>query len=325
MTMKKIQSIFLPAMVASVAYLLASGLACAQTVYVTNNGGNIPGGNSVEEISSNGTISAFIPTSPYLSGPTGLVFNTAGDLFVANNASGNIAEFSPSGVFMGNYATGQANPRGLVFDSIGNLYVADQGSGEVTIIPFGSPMGTTGTVVAKGVGAANSLAMYQGVLYITDGGDNSIDKVSGGVATPFITGYGLNSPNGIVFDSAGNMFVVNHAATPSILEFNSSGALVKTLATLNASDFPKTIAMDSTTGDLYVTDYNDGTVTEYNSTTGAVIHIFNAPEDFYGPYGIAIQPSSITVPEPSTYALLIASLGLIFFITRRKLAMVESI
>jgi len=325
--MKKIHFFFLPSLVAGLAYLLATGTASAQeTIYVTNNGSDFPGASSVEEISvaANGTATYTTFTTQDLNEPTGIAFNSAGDVFVANNGSGTIAEFSPGGSFIGNYATGQANPRGLVFDSIGNLYVADQGSGKVVEIPFGSPMGTTGTVVAQNLGAANGLAMYNGTLYVTDGNDSTVDTISGGIATPIATStQGVVYPNGIAFDSSGHMFLINQGAAPTISEYDSHGNPIKTVTSLSASLNPKSIALDSA-GDYYVTDYNQDEVTEYNSA-GVLIKTFNTAGDLFNPDFIAVLPgSNNAVPEPSVYALLAASMGLVYFLSRNKLVLAEA-
>jgi glucose/arabinose dehydrogenase len=49
-----------------------------------------------------------------LSGPEGLAFDSTGDLFEADSGSGNIFEFTPSGV-KSTFASGLDNPNGLAF------------------------------------------------------------------------------------------------------------------------------------------------------------------------------------------------------------------
>jgi hypothetical protein len=56
----------------------------------------------------------------------GSVFDSNNNLYVADDLSGNVSEFSPSGTPMGQFATGLSNPISLVFDSSGNLYVGQQ-------------------------------------------------------------------------------------------------------------------------------------------------------------------------------------------------------
>ena len=56
-----------------------------------------------------------------------LAFNSAGNLFVADQNSGNIYEFTPGGV-QSTFASGLDYPYGLAFNSAGDLFVADDGT-----------------------------------------------------------------------------------------------------------------------------------------------------------------------------------------------------
>jgi len=301
--MKKITSIFLPAIVAGVTSLLASGIASADNIFVVNNGSN-----TVMEM-SNGIISTFIATD--LNSPTGIAINSAGDFFVANNGNNNgyIEEYSPSGVPIQEIATGLNNPRGIAFDSAGNLDVAVQGSQEVLQIPVG---GGADSVLASGFSAINYVSYENGTLYVTDGGAGTLDTVSGGTVTPLVTG--LSSPNGMTFDSNGNLFVVQHGSS-TISEIPFGTTTVNPIIAQTSSQGPKAIAIDSL-GDFYVTDNTDSTVTEYNST-GNLIATFSSL-NFNGPCYIVDQ--QLAVPEPSTYALMLVGLGgLLYFRSRRKM------
>ncbi len=73
--------------------------------------------------------------------------------------------------------------------------------------------------------------------------------------------------------------------------------------------------------DIYVADSGNGTVSEYDAVTGAFIQTYNG---FCDPNFLAVLPSSLPVPEPSTYALLLGGVATLLFINRRrrKLAMV---
>ncbi len=65
-----------------------------------------------------------------LSNPLGLAFNSAGDLFVADNNSGNIFEYTPGGV-KSTFASGLDYPDGLAFNSTGELFEGDGGSSTI--------------------------------------------------------------------------------------------------------------------------------------------------------------------------------------------------
>lgn len=310
--MKKIQSIFLPALVAGVASVLTSSIAFADNIFVSNNGDN-----EILEIAPNGTVSTFISDPVNLGGPTGLAFNSAGDLFVANNGTGNIAEFSPTGTFLGNYATGLQNPRGMAFDSAGNLFVNDQSSGKITEIPVGTPQGAgtnfSNSFIVDNLHYPNGMAFDSaGNLYIVNGatGFNSIDKItfSGGVLnTPIVT-TGLNNPIGLAI--AGNDIFEMDNNTNSVLEFDLNGNFIKSVITDSSHmDDSRGLSIDSA-GDFFVTNEGNGTVSEYDAN-GDFLSTFAG---FDGPNYIA----TLAAPEPSTYVLLTAGLGMLFFLGRRR-------
>jgi len=299
--MKKFQTILLPAVIAGVASLLATGLASADNVFVVNNGGN-----TISEI-SNGVVSTFIATD--LNGPTGIAINSAGDFFVDNNGNnGYIEEYSPTGVPIGQYSTGENNPRGLAFDSAGNLDVAVQGTHQILQIPVG---GGSGTILASGFSAINGVGFSGGTLYATDGGAGAVDTVTGSTPTTYVNG--LSSPNGIAFDSAGDMFLVEHGSS-TIAEIPFGSTTASAFITQTSAQGPKDVAIDSS-GDFFITDNSNNTFTQY-SPTGVLIATF-AGSSFNGPCFVVTQAA---VPEPSTYALMLAGLGLLYFRNRRKLA-----
>jgi hypothetical protein len=94
--------------------------------------------------------SAFTPVQ----GPTGLAFNSAGNLFVStegNSPNDSILEFTPAGMET-TFATGLPNnPRGLAFDSAGNLFVAEIPQTTTGDILKFTPTGVE-TVFAAGIG-----------------------------------------------------------------------------------------------------------------------------------------------------------------------------
>jgi sugar lactone lactonase YvrE len=316
--MKKIHSLFLPAVVAGVATILTYGFAYAQdNAFVVNNGDS-----TVSEINgATDTVSTLIDTD--LNSPTGIAIYD-GDIYVANNGNGAnegyVEEYSANGTPIEQYVSDLNGPRGITFDSAGDLFVVNQTSGNVVEIPVGSAADSIGTPVVSGLGTPNAVAIENGTLYVTA---VSVHSVSGGVASPYgNTATYLTTANGLAFDSAGNLLVVNHG-TSQILKFNSSGDYVgSAVQPLYASsvDGPKDVAIDSI-GDFYVTDSTDDTVTEYNSS-GALINIFSTDIDgdqaFNGPCFVTTE---LVVPEPTTYALLLSGLGLLFFFARRKAAM----
>src|SRR5207248_760238 len=88
-------------------------------LYVSNYNGD-----TIEKYSSTGIdLGMFANTG--LNNPTGLAFDSAGNLYAANRDTNRIEKFSPTGSVFAN--TGLNQPYGLAFDSTGNLYAANFG------------------------------------------------------------------------------------------------------------------------------------------------------------------------------------------------------
>ena len=79
--------------------------------------------NTIQAFTPGGVGSVF--ASAGLNGPTGLAFDSAGNLYAANDAGSNILQFTPGGVGSIFASTGLTRPYGLAFDSAGNLYAAN--------------------------------------------------------------------------------------------------------------------------------------------------------------------------------------------------------
>ncbi len=323
----KRSSLALLSLVVGAASTFGLGNAAADQIYVSNNGGN-----TIDAISSSGVITTFATggaNNIYLNGPTGLVFNSSGDLFVANNGSGDIEEFSATGAPLRVVASGLSGPRGLTIDGLGNLYVANQASGTIDKITPGGAV----TTFFSGLVSPNGLAFNAaGDLLVTEGPGigntgNSIINVSpnGTSSSVFATDIAsdLNDPNGIAISSNGNVFIVNSMGTSGIEEFSSTGTLIKNFSNVGLNN-PKALAFDSN-GNLYVTNAFSDQITEYGST-GAESLFASNPDPTSNPNSLNF-PSFITTtstilaqsaPEPSTYALIVGGIGLLFFVVRRK-------
>jgi uncharacterized protein (TIGR03437 family) len=188
--------------------------------------------------------------SAQLSGPGGLAIDTAGNLYLAdaNNyrvrmvANGAISTVAGSGA-QGYGGDGEAaigasfnGLAGIAIDHAGNLYVADFfnqvvrkiSGGTVTTVAGNGTLGYNGDNIpatsAQLAGPSGIALDAAGNLYIADGYNNRIRKVSGGIITT-VAGNGtagftgdkglatsatLRQPADVALDSAGNLYIADY-------------------------------------------------------------------------------------------------------------------
>jgi hypothetical protein len=190
-------------------------------------------------------------TSAELNGPTGVVLDGAGDLYIADSANCVVREVSAGTIMTvaGNGTCGYAGdggpatsaelngPTGVALDGAGDLYIADQSNCRVREVSGG----TITTVAGNGIcgyagdgGPATSAELDgptgvaldgAGDLYIADQGNCVAREVSGGTITTVagngICGYfgdggpatsaELNGPTGVALDGAGHLYIADQA------------------------------------------------------------------------------------------------------------------
>jgi sugar lactone lactonase YvrE len=138
--------------------------------------------------------------------PTGIAFSPDNELFVTNRAEGRVCQIE-RGEEAVVYATGLGIATGLAFDKNGVMFVGDR-SGTIYRIPepaLPSPFATLEASVA----AYHMAFGPDGRLYVTAPGLASHDAVyaideNGSVEKYF---RGLGRPQGLAFDSDGNLYV----------------------------------------------------------------------------------------------------------------------
>jgi gliding motility-associated-like protein len=164
--------------------------------------------------------------------PAGLVFDSQGNLYVADNSNGSIRKITAAGV-VSTLATGIPNPYGLVADAQDNLYVSsfsyDSSIRKVTsagVVTVFAGSGNGGFANGTGTAAtfnnpADITIDAQGNIYVADMYNQLIRKITpAAVVTTFAGVYnqsGFNDgtgtsaqfyyPMGITVDPYGNLFV----------------------------------------------------------------------------------------------------------------------
>ncbi|HEY3913769.1 MAG TPA: hypothetical protein VGN61_04710 [Verrucomicrobiae bacterium] len=275
---------------AGAALLTAMG-ARAQNLFVSNMSGG-----AIDEITPSGVQTTF---ATGLDQPDGLAFDSAGNLYEADEGSGNIYEFiniggtlSAKGVV---FSFGLKDPMGLAFNSTGDLFVANSGADDVIEI---NPSGKQ-SVFASQLYAVGLAFNGAGDLFASSGSDDVVEVTPGGTQSTF--GVLGNNPGGLAFNSAGDLF----ASTPAgeVFEFTPAGVRSTFKTGLGT---PEGLAFNSS-GDLFV---SVGKIYEFTPEGAESTFASGTPQ---ASPGLAFQP----VPEPPVWGLL--AMGAAALACRRRL------
>ncbi len=233
----------------------------------------------VREVRTDGTIITFAgngsnafsgdggqATQAALSYPSGLAFDGAGNLYIADRNNHRIRRVSAAGVittFAGNGQGGFAGdggpaasavlayPSGVAVDSSGNVYISDTGNARIRKVS------TSGVITTI---AGTSTAGYTG------------DGASALNAT-------LSNPTGLAFDSSGNLYIAD--SSNNVVRMIDKSGVIRTVAgsakptggdggpAVNASlASPAAIILDNA-GNLYITDTHNSRV-RFVNTSGTI-------------------------------------------------------
>jgi hypothetical protein len=148
-------------------------------------------------------------TKPFLAeimNPTAIAFDRAGQMYVSSRYDGTVYRVAPNGT-MSTYAEGMGVATGIAFDRAGNLYVGDR-SGTIFKIAPDRQIFVFATLEPS-VSAYHLAFGPTGDLFVTGPTTSSFDAVHKidvhGTVSSFFRGLGR--PQGLAFDSEGNMYV----------------------------------------------------------------------------------------------------------------------
>lgn len=237
-------------------------------------------------------------TAASFSYPSGVVVDTSGNVYVADEGSNLIRKISPTGnvtTFAGSGAEGHVDglssaasfhwPSGLAFDARGNLIVSELGYPKIRKI---SPEGMVSTIAGSGEYGNNDgeglLASFQwpsglaidtaGNIYVADRLNYSIRKIDkNGMVTTMNLSSGMY-PASVVLDAMGNIYATDQIHH-KIQKISPQGN-VNTLAGSGDEGFyngtgteasfrnPTGITLDAD-GNLYVTELNNHSIRKISS------------------------------------------------------------
>jgi hypothetical protein len=255
-------------------------------IYVTNDGGLVGGSDSITVYSagSNGNVA---PSETLLAlglaAPAGIVVDSSGNLYVADdgsdeNAVDAITVYLPSNPVPSETIgpdTGLVNPQGIALDLSGHTYVTNAGSffgGLDSINLYSSGTYANAPIRAAIAGSNTGLAQPFGIvvnpagnIYVANsvGGPYGWGSVtvypagSSGNATPTATisgdsssdNTGFGNPAGIAFDALGNLYVANPYGGPDgwgSITIYPPGSNGNVTPTATISDNPNCAPCDNT-------------------------------------------------------------------------------
>lgn len=198
------------------------------------------------------------------------------------------------------------SPAGIAIDPSGNIYIADTHNQRVRKVSGGTITTIAGTGIAgfSGDGGSGTSATLSnptalaldasGNLYIADTDNHRIRRISGTTITTVAgngeqffsgdnaaaTAAGLDSPNGVAIDAAGNLYigdthnqrvrVVNTSGTITTLAGNSSKAYAGDGGAAIASSLarPRGLSVDAQ-GNIYVADSDNNRI-RFITNTGTI-------------------------------------------------------
>lgn len=166
--------------------------------------------------------------------PTGIAFDSDGQMFVTNRAQGEVYSVGRDGTATV-YATGLGIATGLAFDAEGLMYVGDRSGTVYRVKDFAEV--ETFTVMDASVAAYHMAFGPDGGLYMTAPGLASHDAVhvidKEGFDETFFRGLGR--PQGLAFDKAGNLYVAGcYKGRHGIVRIASDGSSAEHLVAGNS-------------------------------------------------------------------------------------------
>jgi sugar lactone lactonase YvrE len=237
-----------------------------------------------------------VATSAQLFGPSGVAFDQAGDLFIADSSNSVVrrvdAQTGTITTFAGNNVAGYSGdggsalaaqldfPSSVVLDASGNLYIADYSNNVVRRVNA-----QTGVITTI---AGNGITGYGG-----DGGS--------------ATSAELNSPAGVLLDQAGDLYIAD-TWNNRVRRVDAQTAVITTVAgngfagltgdgalAVNAElSVPSSVVVDSS-DNLVIADFADNCVREVNAQSGIITLIAGS-----GVAGYSGDGGSATIAQLNT-------------------------
>ncbi len=262
----------------------------AQSFYVSFSGGD------VNLVSGGGASSPFGTST----GPEGMIVDSAGNLYLADDSANVVYKFTPSGTRTV-FASGLTAPSDVAIDAAGNIYVANTTAG--TIVKY-SPDGATSSVFASLIAGPEALTFdLSGNLYVAQ--TNGITKFSPDGATSSVFAVLPNAVT-LTFDSNFTHLYAGVGASGGITYYDLDGTAHVFTPAATAGTVAD-ITFDGA-GNFFFLDAGNDRILKFDSMGNQTIFAT-----------FTNQPSSFAlVPEPATWSLMILALAVLVLVFWRS-------
>ncbi len=224
-----------------------------------------------------------LPSGGQLGMPLGAALDGQGHVWVTDGDLNQAVEYSTAGSPLTVLGGGILSfPEGIAVDPSGNVFVGD-GNNE-RIVEFG-PSGTETQTFNGGGNVNDPYALQvdsQGNLWVADDGSDLVEEFSNSGALLNLyngmtsSGLGFQEPTGVAVDANGNVFAAESGSqtlvelvscgTPTVIP-TAAATPCETLLSQWHGDLqsPVGLAMDPSTGNVYIAEYYPDRITEFAS------------------------------------------------------------
>lgn len=235
-------------------------------------------------------------------GPSGLSFDSSGNLFVAASGNNAVNKYDTSGNFLTSITSNVSYPISLSFDPSGSLYVLNNVGNSVS--KYDSSYAYQYSVSSNMSSPKSVTNDSSGDVYVLNSAffinpnpfDNTVVKFNGSTGAYVSTVISnISNPQDFEIDSANNFIV---ATGSNISKFGPNGSSITSFGSGG-----KKLALDNS-GNVYV--YTYGNSIEKYDASGTLLLSWST--GFFDIQGLAVQ----SVPEPSTLAFAAVACGTLF-------------
>jgi DNA-binding beta-propeller fold protein YncE len=142
----------------------------------------------------------------------------------------------------------------------------------VTRTPTATPTVTSTPTARPGLSNPQNIAIFNktGNLWVTNRGNNTVTEVDNNDVTRVLTTIpNIPDPNGIAIWQAGGLAYVTNRNQGSITEIDIiNKRLLRTISLNSTKDLPWGVAVDESSGDVFVAKYGTSSVACYNRSSG---------------------------------------------------------